>query len=120
MDILAKELFSLQDAARKLLRQAPDTEQVIVLKTAGKTVFQFPNDPYDEQREAENRFLQALQDGGDIRISYLVCMWKTGGVDVPSMHFRQQLLELCRENGEAFVLLQGEAGPVAKKLKELF
>lgn len=120
MDTLARDLFALKDTALGLLRQNPAAEQVIALKTAKNTVRSFCNNPSDGLRQAENDFLQALAAQEDPQVVCLVCMWNGGSVDVPSYHFRQQLMALSPKNGEAFVLLQGEKGPIAKKLKELF
>ena len=46
------------------------------------------------------------------------CMWKGGSLDLPSRSLRQGLLDLDPENGEAWILLQGEDRILAKRLAD--
>lgn len=112
-----KEIFNkLYYIAEQQIQNNPNVEQVVVLRTDAPWVYSFENRVLSHGSEDEDRLLQELIDKGDTVVEYIVCMWKDGGLDTPSHHFRKRLLELSEKNAEAKILLQGET-PMVKTLK---
>ena len=110
------ELLGLLEQARELAKVESTAQQVILVKTAKGNVYHVSN--RDVERGAdEDGLLRQLRDGEDTQVQAVACMWKEGGaLDVPSIRFRQRLLELDSRNGDA--PLQGENVLVARTLRE--
>ncbi len=73
-------------------------------------------DPLDPNRKDEDAILSRVK--AEPQVLAVGCMWDDGCLDIPSMYFRQGLLALAPENGEAYVLLQGEGRILTKKLAD--
>lgn len=58
----------------------------------------------------ETQFIKMLQEKADCELKYIVCMWKNGNVDIPSMHFRKRLLEISPKNADAKTVVLTEDG----------
>ena len=58
----------------------------------------------------EEQFIKMLQEKADCELKYIVCMWKNGNVDIPSMHFRKRLLEISPKNADAMFVVLTEDG----------
>lgn len=112
------ELLGLLEQARELAKVESTAQQVILVKTAKGNVYHVSN--RDVERGAdEDGLLRQLRDGEDPQVQAVACMWKEGGaLDVPSIRFRQLLLELDSRNGDALLPLQGENVLVARTLRE--
>jgi len=114
-----KELLELMEEANVLIAQYTYAEQVIAVRTMKDNIYHFPNYILDSvehngnseklvvgSTENEDKFIKMLLEKGDGELKHIVCMWNTGGVDVPSMHFRKLLLEASPKNADAkFVVL---------------
>lgn len=105
----------LFEKGEQIACEHPSAKQVIVVKTTKDHVYYFlntePLEPVDE-----DRFLNLIREKEDVQIRKMVCMWNGSDVDLPHIRFRQRLVELCPENGDAYILLQGEGHYVAQKL----
>ena len=58
-----------------------------------------------------------LREKDDTETQYLVCKWNGKTVDVPSFHFREQLLKINPKNENTALLLQGFGAYIVKPLK---
>lgn len=105
----------LENTLTKLRSRAETGESegqlLAVVTEAGTHYFEINHGTKDEAAA-----LAAL--GQDRRALAVLCMWKGGELDVPSMYFRKGLLDLNPENGEAWILLQGEDRILAKRLAD--
>lgn len=70
----------------------------------------------DPEARGEDAVLAALEE--DRKVLAVLSVWKGGCLDIPSYALRQGLLDLNPENGEAYVLLQGEGRILTKKLAD--
>ncbi len=104
--------------AEKQISANSSADQVIVVKTAKGSMNCLANHVLDGVYDEEDGFVQMLSARGDAQIKYLVCMWNSGEVDVPSMNFRKKLLSACPQNGETLILLQSDREKVARKLTD--
>lgn len=112
------ELLGLLEQAKGLVEAEPAAQQVIVVKTAKGNVYHVSNRDVEIGAD-EDGLLRQLRDGEDTQVQAVACMWKEGGaLDVPSIRFRQLLLELDSRNGDALLPLQGENVLVARTLRE--
>ena len=112
------QLFGLLEQAKGLMEAEPAAQQVIVVKTAKDNVYHVSNQDVENGAD-EDGLLRQLRDGEDTQVQAVVCMWQGGeALDVPSIRFRQLLLELDPRNGDALLPLQGENVLVARTLRE--
>lgn len=118
MDTRSAELYSLLGTAERQVSAEKDAQQVIAVKTAKGNVYHFPNHCVGEPSE-EDTFLEMLLEQGDAEIQYILCMWHNYQLDVPSLHFRRRLVEICPRNKDAVVLLLGENAFHAKRVEQL-
>lgn len=70
----------------------------------------------DPEARGEDAVLAALEE--DRKVLAVLSVWKGGCLDIPSYALRQGFLALAPENGEAYVLLQGEGRILTKKLAD--
>ena len=65
---------------------------------------------------AEGKEQLLAHPDADQVIKYVLCMWSDGSIEIPSMHFRNLLLDASAENAQAVIILQGTDGISCKKL----
>lgn len=119
-NILTSEFYYLLDEAEKLIRADPSADQVIVVRTAKGSVCHLLNRSIMAgDTKEEDAFFTMLIDREETAIQAVVCMWNNRSIDLPSSHFRHRLMELCPDNQNAVVLLQGENALIVKKLEQL-
>lgn len=106
----------LIQSARCQLPLNPGADQVIAVETAKGITLYFANDLGAGPRD-EDRFVQTLLDRNDTAVKYLVCMWSTGSIDLPSMHLRKRLVEIDPENGHTLMLLQTADSPAVRTIR---
>ena len=99
----------MMDAACAARKEQDVAAQILVTETIDGDICAFAN---DLSRTGEESFL-ATQQG---TISALLCVWRNGQIDVPSMRVRQGLLRADAQNADALVYLQGENGIVTRLL----
>jgi hypothetical protein len=59
---------------------------------------------------------EELKQNKTTKILRMVTMWKDGGVDLPSVTFRNALVKMDEYNKNTEVVLQGKDGYLIKKL----
>ncbi len=90
-----------------------DLQVIAVLSATDGNTLLFLNDI--SSAECEQAMLQSLAEA-HIRVARILCMWQSGGVDLPSYAFRRGLLEIDAANAEAEILLAGRDSFVIKTL----
>ncbi len=117
----------LIEETRKCMAEHPTAQQVILVKTAKGNIYTCVNNNYVIENDMimsvgdfkdETNFIQMLVDADDVEIKYIVGMWKNGGIEVPSMHFRKAILDICPKNEDAICVGQGADKLVFKTIKE--
>jgi hypothetical protein len=83
--------------------------QITVLLSANNRIYIAVND-------IDGSICNILKREHDTQIVKLLTLWKDGSVDVPSFDFRKALAQMNAANCDADVILQGQAGYLAKKL----
>ena len=104
----------------KQRKENPAAEQIIIVKTTKDNIYFCVNyNIMQGNYEDEKQFFQMLVDVNDVEVKYIVCMWKNGGVDIPSANFRKNLFAICPKNEEAIWVGLGEKGLIYKTLKDI-
>ena len=101
------------EEARKRAGTEPSQAQILAVVTEYGPRY-FDLDYSGPEARGEDAVLAALEE--DRKVLAVLSVWKGGCLDIPSHALRKGLLDLAPENGEAYVLLQGEDGVIAKKL----
>ena len=117
------ERTELRNEFQKLIRFAqtqqemnPDAEFVVVAQTAKKHLAYFTAmNMLDE--EAEEEFIQELVQENDVRLKNIVCLLKGNSLEITSYHLRKRLLEICPENAETMMILNGEFDSVSRTIQ---
>ena len=110
-----KRLSELVQMAKGLVEQGLEADQIVVVETAKTTVYHFENHllvkgKLDTGFADEERFIWMLKDKNDSEVKYIVCMWNHGAVEIPSMHFRELLMEASPKNADAIFVVLTEDG----------
>lgn len=114
------EFEKLMKQAGELAASDPSAEQVVTVLTAKGHIRWFLNHNITSGSTAdEAAFIKALAESGDTEMAYTVCMWSDSAIDVPSLHLREQLMELNPSNGETQILLRSGEGFVVKPFRVL-
>lgn len=103
--------------AQSLIANDQNVVQVIVIRTDKDRIYAFAS--HGINSDEERQFGEILRTGGDVRITELLCLWKSLELDVPSKYFRTILAELHPENKNAKLILQGKDGYIVKELGTL-
>jgi hypothetical protein len=112
---MSKEIF--EELLGKIVPQE-GVDQIIALRTASGRTFVMENrNIMSGDHGDEDLFLHSLQMQGNTQVTHLVCRIFDGCIDLPSFHFREKLLEINGNNANTWILLQGDAGYVAKQLQ---
>jgi hypothetical protein len=107
-----QELISI---ARSKLNEISETvggllsPQVSVLLTDSDNIYIAVND-------LDGVICEELKQNKTTKILRMVTMWKDGGVDLPSVTFRNALVKMDEYNKNTEVVLQGKDGYLIKKL----
>lgn len=104
---LRNEFQKLIQISKIQLHANPDAEQVIVVKSA-KNRLRYCICTEANREAEEEAFVQELIQENDVELRNLVCMWNGNSLEIPSMHFRKRLLEICPENADTIMIFQGE------------
>jgi hypothetical protein len=83
--------------------------QVTVLLSDNDKVYVAVND-------IEGLICEKLKNENATKIVRMITMWKDGGVDLPSVTFRNALVKMDEYNKNTEVVLQGKDGYLIKKL----
>lgn len=103
----------MQNAAVHFWDGSPPNEiQVLVTQSKRGTIETFGN---NMSRQRESLFLQAHTEA----LSAILCMFRNGQLDVPSLFIRQGLIHANSENAEAIVFLQGNDKILFRRLSDL-
>ena len=112
---MSKEIF--EELLGKIVPQE-GVDQIIALRTASGRIFVMENrDILSGDTGDEALFLHSMQMQGQTQVTHLVCRWFDGSIDLPSIHFREKLLEINGNNADTWILLQGESGYIARQLR---
>lgn len=114
---ITEELWELICEAKRQVRLIASGDQVVVVKTAKSNIYYFANHVLFGQTEDEENFIQMLLNIADSEVKYVVCMWNDCNVEIPSFHFRKQLLAANPKNAKTVILLQTEPCLIYKDLK---
>ena len=115
------EYYELVQRAKELVLLNPSVDQVIIVKTEKSNIYHFTNRLYIDgmftgKSEDKEKFVEMLSDKKDQVIIYIVCMWNCCSIDVPSMNFRELLLEASEKNAEAMLVLQSVTELILTKM----
>lgn len=116
MELETRERFrALVQKAEEFVEQGIQADQIIVLETTNANVYHFENHFFVDRKmdvrfPDETQFVKMLQEKADFEIKYIVCMWKNGSVEIPSMHFRELLMEASPKNVDAMFVVLTEDG----------
>lgn len=68
----------------------------------------------------EDVLLQKMTENSDTAISKILCVFKGGGLEIPSYHLRKALCELNEKNMDTEILLRGADGTNIRKISASF
>ena len=110
-----KRLYELVQMTGELVSRSLQAEQIIMVETTKSNVYHFENHlhvggEFDTRFLDEKRFVKMLKEKDDVELKYIVSMWNNGGVEVPTMHFRELLLEASPKNADAIFVVLTEDG----------
>lgn len=98
---------ALRAEAERRLREAPEAQQAIALRSAKGGEYAFTSRDWTDPAP-EEALLQRLRDSGDTEIELLVKVWQHDScLDLPSLRFRRALLALDERNADTLILLNG-------------
>jgi len=116
-DFVLKEWEELlTKATEKLEIEAP--EQVVVMQSAKDEIYCIAFSDLQAATEGAIPALEQATAGIDTKIVRVVCMWRNGGIDLPSYALRDRLCKLNRENLDAQLLLQRADSPIIKRIAD--
>lgn len=94
------------------------TQAIVLYSATGNTYGTVVKDACSREMTEEKSMLAGLRAAGDTQIRYLLCMWRDGGVDIPSLAFRRMTVELDPQNAAALLLVMTAEGASAISVGE--
>lgn len=115
---LTEEWLQMLDEVRGLARTDISAEQILAARTSKHNVYSLANHDITVGNVSdEENFAKMLAENDDTEILNLVCMWRDGTVDLPSLHLRNLLICLNSQNLQTKLLLCGNSGYNVKEMK---
>ena len=112
---MGEEFENMLALAFQILTEGP--EQVLVCRTADGVIHSASLLRITEgDHREEDAFLTELKDQ---TVTHIIALWDSACIDLPSLHFRQQLRMLCPGSENALVLLQTGSGQMPIPLNML-
>ncbi len=94
----------------------PNAQAIVLLTAGGDLLCETVEDAMAAERVGERALIDRLKSGDSPRVQRVLCVWKNGGVDLPSYAFRTMLIEADGENRNAEILVSGARGYEAVQL----
>ena len=107
MKALASEI--LQGAEK-----GQQTRAMVLLSATGAEYCAVIKNVPSEYETDEKKLLENLK--GDTEITYLLCMWQNGCIDLPPFAFRKLLCELNSKNLDCGIFVMTDSGYSIRKL----
>lgn len=115
---IGSEFEPLIELAHKYVAEYPTAEQIILVKTVKNNTYFCVNKAILEGNyDDEKRLIKMLVDADDVEIEFIVGMCENGGLEAPSYHFKESILEICPKNEDAIYVAKGINGMVFKRIK---
>lgn len=101
----------LRTKANEAVANNPGIEQVLAIRTAAGRTYLILNDQVTAGNyEAEQHFVTMLSKSEDTHVLYVVALWRDCEPDLPSFHFRSQLVLLNPNNMDTLILMRDMNG----------
>lgn len=110
------QILKTIETSKNEILSYPDYDQLITVKTIKSNMYSFANKIECMNAHYEEDFINQLIRQEDFEIEYVVCVWNDGSLDIPSMNFRQLLLQASEKNNHAILVMLGENGIIGREL----
>lgn len=107
----------IKNTTEKLLSHANNdqyTQAITLVSSLGNEYSAIIKNALSEEMADEKSLLEQLTNANDTEICYVICIWKDGGIDLPSMAFRKLLCTLNSKNSEALIFVMTKDGISAR------
>lgn len=115
------EIFDeMKNTALEILagKEKKDYAQAIVLRTAGKNKYAaFIENALSAEKAEENALLERLIFAKDTEIEYILCLWQSREMDIPSHDLRKMIAKLNEKNSDSEIFVLTGSGISAIKLE---
>lgn len=115
------EIFdNMLSTAKEILADAEKSEHtqaVVFLTSSKKEYYVLINNALSPDKECECDLVANLKANEDTEISYILCMWHEGSVDLPSYDFRKMLLQMDEKNANSEIFVLTDSGYQTKLLE---
>ena len=101
----------LQNKEKKQYSQA-----IVILTKKNNEYSAFVENAVYSDKTDEKLLIDGLTESKDTEIYRILCLWSDGGVDLPSLYFRDKLLQLDSANSDAGIFAMTKDGPSVIKL----
>ncbi len=111
---------SMKKRAEALLQNTEHeqyTQAVVLLSDTQKEYSAIIKNALSKERTDERSLLEGLKSAGDTGISYILCMWQDGSIDIPSLKFRKMLFDLNEQNARSLIFVMTKNGISGAKLE---
>ena len=106
---IKNELREMVTIAKRLVHQNPKSDEIVLVKTAKNHMcYCALNIKGGKYTEEIDTFIQELVEEDDKEIKCLLCFSNVFSIEPSPYHLNKRLLEICPENENAYIFLQGE------------
>jgi len=103
------EFEEMVSIAKRLIHQNPKKDEVVLVKTAKNHMRYFTLNIKDGTHEADiDAFVQEIVEEDDKEIKCILCFSNVFSIEPAPYHLNKRLIEICPENENAYIFLQGE------------
>lgn len=111
----------LKNIAEELLRSTDKnhiyTQAIVLLTETGNEYGAVIENPLTADKKEEKYLISQMADAMDTAVSYILCLWKDGDVDLPSYDFREMIESLDPKNADTSVFVLKDSGYSAVRLE---
>ena len=85
-------------------------QAIVLLSVKGNEYSTLIKNALSKEKSDETALLKRIKDLNDTEIRYALCLWKDGGLDIPSYWFRESLCTLDLKNTETLLFVMTTDG----------
>ena len=113
IDVDAAAFERMMNAAEAELSKAEKSQYIqaiVLLSVKGNEYSTLIKNALSKEKSDETALLKRIKDLNDTEIRYALCLWKDGGLDIPSYWFRESLCTLDLKNTETLLFVMTADG----------
>lgn len=86
------------------------TQAIVLLSGTGREYGAVIENALSGDKKDEKALIECLASANDTKLNHVLCMWRDGGIDIPSFALRQMLCDVDDSNNDCGIFVMVDDG----------